>query len=154
MLPSCSREECQEDTKSAHQTSARKVREDICWGIGWTLSTSQLAQYTADGEVVNIVASHTRIRAIAAKACESSNDQPWILRQDIVDGRQKRFQYARPEGIKKDIDVTQNGLQQSDPATGFEVNSYRAFSTGQKVGSSSRRSAAISKGMGSVNPKN
>ncbi len=99
------------------------------------------------------MASHTSVFAISSESCQSCDYQPWICSQQLVGIETESFQHSWPVGIKEDIGIFEEILEQGEAGGRLQIQCYGGFVSCEEVSGSWRRYKGMGLGMGAIYAK-
>lgn len=115
--------------------AAREVREDVARRRRRRAPGAQHAQHPRGRNVVDVVARHGRVLAVAAEAGQAHDDEPGVRAQEDTGRVEAQFlEDAGPEGVDEDVGVRDQGEEDGARRRVLEVECDGGFVGREQVG--------------------
>lgn len=103
----------QDDAEEADEAAAGKVAEQVGGRVRRVAFSAQQGQYARHGQVVDVVARHGAVLAVAPEPRHAAHNEPRVqFQQHLFRGQAGFLQHAGPEGVNDHVYRRDDGLDQ------------------------------------------
>jgi hypothetical protein len=148
-------EKRQQDAHEADCTSSGKIAQNVAWWQWWLTLPTEHAQYSRNGNIVDVMTGHISVFAVAPETRHATNDQSGIqFLEHFLRAKAHLFENTRSERINDDVNMWDEGFDERDSFSAFGIDCHRALMPCELVGGRRWRIGSVGLWMSAIQAKN